>query len=196
MWTRVYLLSSSHSSEALTTHSRKETRYRQGEALQRRRPMSQPRPRLGRRRTWAKAVSGQSKQQQETSARAKAGCMQHRCFAASGLLPLVLIEMLIVAAALLAIGSSLTATIRGIVLSATVQADPLRGRRPSVPSSAHGSQQATSMGWRQVRGIRPSNVWTPLHRKPAATYRVEYNAVPGAPSPPSALRQSRAACSV
>ena len=99
--------------------------------------------------------------------------MQHRCFAASGLLPLVLIEMLIVAAALLAIGSSLTATIRGI---ATVQADPLRGRRPSVPSSAHGSQQATSMGWRQVRGIRPSNVWTPLHRKPA-TYRVEYNAV-------------------
>ena len=102
--------------------------------------------------------------------------MQHRCFAASGLLPLVLIEMLIVAAALLAIGSSLTATIRGIVLSATVQADPLRGCRPSVPSSAHGSQQATSMGWRQVRGIRPSNVWTPLHRKPA-TYRVEYNAV-------------------
>ena len=108
-----------------------------------------------------------------TSARAKAGCMQHRCFAASGLLPLVLIEMLIVAAALLAIGSSLKATIRGIVLSATVQADPLRGRRPSVPSSAHGSQQATSMGWRQVR---PSNVWTLVQMTPA-TYRVEYNAV-------------------
>ena len=100
--------------------------------------------------------------------------MQHRCFAASGLLPLVLIEMLIVAAALLAIGSSLKATIRGIVLSATVQADPLRGRRPSVPSSAHGSQQATSMGWRQVR---PSNVWTLVQMTPA-TYRVEYNAVP------------------
>ena len=99
--------------------------------------------------------------------------MQHRCFAASGLLPLVLIEMLIVAAALLAIGSSLKATIRGIVLSATVQADPLRGRRPSVPSSAHGSQQATSMGWRQVR---PSNVWTLVQMTPA-TYRVEYNAV-------------------
>jgi len=32
------------------------------------------------------------------------------------------------------------------------------------------------MSWRQVRGIRPSNVWTPLHRKPA-TIRVEYNAV-------------------
>ena len=102
--------------------------------------------------------------------------MQHRSFAASGLLPLALIEMQNVAAAMLAIGQSLTATSRGNVLSATVQADPLRGRSPSVPSSAHGSQQATSMSWRQVRGIRPSNVWTPLHRKPA-TIRVEYNAV-------------------
>ena len=43
------------------------------------------------------------------SARAEVGWMRRGCFAASGLPPLALIEMLIVAAALLAIGSSLEA---------------------------------------------------------------------------------------
>ena len=49
-------------------------------------------------------------QHQETdSARAEVGWMRRGCFATSGLQPLALIEMLIVAAVLLAIGSSLEA---------------------------------------------------------------------------------------
>ena len=110
------------------------------------------------------------------SARAKAGCKQQRSFAASGLPPLALIELLNAEAARLANESSLQA--RPVATLPTRGANwaalPRAVFAPEAPS-AHGSQQATSKGWRQERGIRLSNVWTPPHRKPA-TYCVEYNA--------------------